>query len=115
VRSAEREDDSADLLADEGYDVEQLKQKSSAGTRQPDYRIEGEIFDNSAPSTDNARNILDRVAKKVGRAQADRIVLNLDDSAVSLDALRQELQRSPIDNLREIIVVRDGQLIPFFP
>jgi hypothetical protein len=44
----------------------------------------------------------------------DRI-LNLDDSNVSLYDLRKELRDYPIPGLKEIIVIRKGRVIPFFP
>lgn len=52
---------------------------------------------------------------KQGKLQADRIVLNLDDSPHTLDVLKDILTRKPIADLKEILVVRGGQVIPFFP
>ncbi|MGH3896729.1 MAG: hypothetical protein ACRDTA_00460, partial [Pseudonocardiaceae bacterium] len=59
VRSLNRENDSAEILARAGYDVEQ--NPSVPGDKEPDYRIEGLIFDNYAPTTGNVRNIADRI------------------------------------------------------
>jgi len=79
-----RENDSAVLLARAGYRVEQ--KPVVPGRKEPDYRIEGRIFDNYAPSTSRARNIrrIERVEiwdlirkDKVVAEQASRIILNL--------------------------------------
>lgn len=106
--------ESARLLAENGYDVEQNPPPKSNFT-EPDYRINGEDADCYAPSTDNPRSVLDKVATKVNRGQADRIVLNLGDSHVTLEALKKELLKNPIADLKEIIVVKDGRIILFYP
>jgi hypothetical protein len=109
-----RENESADVLARAGYRVEQ--NPVVEGAKEPDYRIEGRIFDNYAPSTDRARNIWESIRKdKVARGQADRIILNLDDSSIELATLRLQFNDWPMRGLKEIIIVRDGQVIPFWP
>jgi hypothetical protein len=114
TRGRVRENESARLLAENGYDVEQNPPPRS-NLKEPDYKLNGEYADCYAPSTDNPRNILDAIAKKVNKGQADRIVLNLEDSQVTLKALQQELLENPITNLKEIILIRDGKIILFHP
>lgn len=109
-----RENESADTLAQNGFDVEQNPPPKPNG-KNPDYRIEGEYFDCYAPSTDNLDQIRKGISRKVGEGQADRIVLNLDDCKRSTTEIAEILQRKPIDGLEEIIVVKDGQVIPFYP
>jgi hypothetical protein len=41
--------------------------------------------------------------------------LNLDDTPVSLGSVEQALRRRPVAGLKEILVVRDGQVIRFYP
>lgn len=113
IRALTRENESADTLAKNGYDIEQ--NPTVEGPKNPDYRIEGKIFDNYAPSRDKPRSIWDTVVEKVTDEQASRIVLNLDDSKVSIEALRAQFAAWPVEGLQEIIVVRGGQVIPFFP
>lgn len=114
TRSLTRENEAADKLADQGYKVEQ--NPKGQGTKNPDYKIEGEYFDCYSPKTSNARNIMDTVAGKVGSGQADRIVVNLADSDVALDTLRKQLAESPIPDLKELMVLtKDGKLIQLFP
>ena len=86
------------------------------GTKNPDYKIEGEFFDCYSPKTNNPRNIVDTVSGKVGTGQANRVVLNLADSDVPLDALKKQLADSPIQNLEELMALtKDGKLIQLFP
>jgi len=113
LRAAQRENESARILAENGYDVEQ--RPTPINHKKPDYKINGEYADCYAPSSDNPRSILDRVAKKVNEDQAARIILNLDDSQVQLEALKRQLVENPIVDLKEIIIVKRGKVIPFYP
>jgi len=113
VRGYGRENESAQTLARNGYDVEQ--NPAVDGLKRPDYRIEGEIFDNYAPSSPRPRNIWKEVVGKVEEEQTKRVVLNLDDSPVDLDALRAQFAAWPVEGLEEILVVRGEQVIPFYP
>ena len=112
-RSLMRENESAILLAEAGYIVEQ--NPSVPGSKKPDYKIEGKIFDCYAPETPDAYNIVETMRRKVGRRQCDRIVLNLEDSQVSRDTLIKQLKYNPIPSLQEIIIVSQGSILPFFP
>ncbi|WP_329728901.1 hypothetical protein [Archangium sp.] len=94
TRGRIRENESARTLAEHGYDVEQNPPRRSNG-KEPDYKLNGEYADCYAPRTDKPLNILDTVASKVNDDQAARIVLNLDDSQVTLDALRKALLENP--------------------
>ena len=96
-----------------GYGIEHNSDTLPNG-KKPDYQINGEYFDNIAPTTSNPRNIADRIKEKVELGQVNRIVLNLDDSAVDLNALRQQLNNWPIEGLKEVLVVKDGQVVPFW-
>jgi uncharacterized protein YukE len=109
-----RENESADTLAQNGYDVEQNPAGKPNG-KNPDYKIEGEYFDNYAPSTGNLDNIRVKLSDKVSSGQADRLVLNMDDTPATMDQVADMLRRKPIADLKEIIVVKDGKVIPFFP
>lgn len=114
-RGHQRENESAATLARQGYDIEQ--NPTVPGNKNPDYRIEGQIFDNYAPSGGNARNIATNIDDdKVTSGQADRIVLNLADSAVDLNAMRTQLRDWPINGLKEIIVIdKQGNVLHFYP
>ncbi|MFJ5990002.1 hypothetical protein [Lentzea sp. NPDC092896] len=78
----------------------------------PDYRIEGQIFDNVAPTTNNPRNVADRILRKVEAGQTERVVVKLADSGVSPDALRDW----PIERLKEAIVIdKNGNVLHIYP
>lgn len=113
-RAKRRENESADTLARHGYDVEQNPPPLPNG-KEPDYKIEGRYFDCYAPSSKNLDNIRDEISNKVKEGQADRIVLNLDDCPRSPEEIKDVLQRKPINGLKEILVVKDGKVIPFYP
>ncbi|PTL83160.1 hypothetical protein [Vitiosangium sp. GDMCC 1.1324] len=114
TRGRVRENESARILAENGYNVEQNPPIKS-NLKAPDYKLNGEYADCYAPSTDAPRSILDTVAKKVNKGQANRIVLNLEDSHVTLEALKEELLKNPIAALKEIIIIKDGKIILFYP
>lgn len=123
-RGKVRENEAARLLPQAGYDVEQqptittddIKNNPSLKqVKDPDFRVEGRIFDCYSPDASRALNIQVRIADKITRGQTTRLILNLDDSTVSIDELRQVLTENPIRNLEEIIIIKDGQITPFFP
>jgi len=115
IQAIKRENESARTLADNGYHVEQNPPPKPNG-KEPDYRINGEYYDCYAPISPRARNIAARIwDAKVEPGQAERIVLNLDDSSVALDAMRTQLKDWPIPGLKEVIVVRGGNVILLFP
>ncbi|WP_433360213.1 hypothetical protein ACQPZX_26325 [Actinoplanes sp. CA-142083] len=109
-----RENESADTLSQHGYDVEQNPPPKPNG-KEPDYKIEGEYFDNYAPQTGNLDNIRGKMSEKVSEGQADRLVLNMDDTPATMDQVADMLRRKPIADLKEVLVVKDGKVIPFFP
>jgi hypothetical protein len=114
-RGIMRENESARILAENGYHVEQNPLRRSNG-KEPDYKINGEYADCMAPSTSNARNIAWRIKKeKVDRGQADRIILNLDDSAVTIEAMKKQILDWPIPDLKQVIAIKDGKVILLFP
>jgi len=115
IRAKGREVHSAETLAKQGYDVEQSPGKMPNGTK-PDFRIEGKIFDNYAPTSDNPRSIWRAVEKKVDKGQTERVVLNLGDSNADLGALRQQFQSWPKEGLKEVMVVdREGNIVHLYP
>ncbi len=109
-----RENESADVLAQNGYDIQQNPPTKPNG-KNPDYLIEGEYFDNYAPQTDNLDNIRTKLSNKVSEDQADRLVLNLDDTSRSMADIADMLRRKPIADLKQILVVQDGTVVRFFP
>ncbi|HVH21674.1 MAG TPA: hypothetical protein VNA11_04380, partial [Pseudonocardia sp.] len=65
VRGLQRQNESARILAKAGYAVEQLPESKVQGEKNPDFRIEGQIFDNYAPSGGRTHNFANRIQDKV--------------------------------------------------
>ncbi|WP_445299457.1 MULTISPECIES: CdiA C-terminal domain-containing protein [unclassified Microcoleus] len=86
-----------------------------SGSRNPDYKIEGRVFDCYAPTTSTPAKMISRLKEKNFQEQADRFVLNLDDTQASLADIQAQLNRYPSPKLQEIIVVRGGIILHFFP
>ncbi|MER6080288.1 putative T7SS-secreted protein [Streptomyces sp. NPDC001833] len=115
IRAKGREVHSAETLAKQGYDVEQSPGTMPNGTK-PDFRIEGEIFDNYAPTSSSPRSIWSAVEKKVDKGQTERVVLNLGDSNADLGALRKQFHDWPKSGLKEVLVIdRAGNVVPLYP
>ncbi|MEV6302201.1 hypothetical protein AB0M02_22485 [Actinoplanes sp. NPDC051861] len=113
-RPLRRENESADTLAAAGFDVEQNPPKKTNG-KEPDYRIEGRYFDCYAPQGGNLNTIRDQISDKVKEDQAYRIILNLEDTPRTTDEIANMLQRKPVADLEEILVIQDGNIVPFYP
>ncbi|MBO4255392.1 hypothetical protein GRC12_16135 [Streptomyces griseorubiginosus] len=114
IRAKGRERHSADTLARQGYDVEQTP--GTINGKNPDFRIEGKVFDNYAPTAKNPRSIWTAVQKKVDAGQTDRVVLNLGDSDADLGALRSQFQSWPMNGLKEVMVIdREGNVVHLYP
>ncbi|WP_051969991.1 putative T7SS-secreted protein [Kitasatospora azatica] len=114
VRALGRENESAEILAKNGYKVEQ--NPDVPGAKNPDYRVEGEIMDCLSPTSDNPRNIASEMQKKINKGQADRIVLNMTDTPVDVAAMRQQLTDYPVSGLKEVKVIdKSGNIIQLYP
>jgi hypothetical protein len=110
------ENDSARILANKGYNVVQ-NPKVPGVEKNPDYLIEGNVFDCYAPEEGTpAENIVKAMNRKVGEKQADRIVLNLRDSDVTRYQLRDALNAGAHPDLKEVIVIdQNRNVIRFYP
>nr|HEX4315234.1 hypothetical protein [Kofleriaceae bacterium] len=114
VRGIESENASARALAKSGYDVEQ--NPTVPGTKKrPDYSIEGEIFDNYAPTTAEIDSVWGNVEEKVRRKQTRRVVINVDSSPVDLAKLREAFEDQPIDDLEQVLVVNGNSVTELWP
>ena len=116
ARSLYRENEAAIILAINGYDIE-LKPELTTTSKEPDYRIEGKIFDCYSPEPyTGVRNIRSTIDIKVNdRKQADRIVLNLNNWQGNIEDVKEKLQEYPVDNLKEVLVVQDGRIFSIYP
>lgn len=118
IRALTRENEAADALARQGYVVEQ--NPSVSGSKNPDYLIEGEIFDCYSPKGGTrARNIASGMQRKVDAGQTKRIILNLYDwlcSGGNIDDLIKQLNDWPIEGLEEVKIINQFQeVIDIYP
>ena len=126
TRSIQKQNEAAGVMSKNGYLVE-YQPKITAQVRmsrfpwlkegkKPDFKIEGEIFDALSPDK-NTRisNIIKRITDKTVKGQARRILLNLDDSKVSISELAKELRLSKLQFLDEVIVVKNGKITKIYP
>jgi len=105
-RGRMRENETADIVWLNGHNVERLHQRSNAeGVKQPDYRIDDEIFDAFAPKTDRARNVWSYAQDKVARKQSENIVINLSDSQATLEEIIAQFRAFPIPGLNRLWVI----------
>jgi len=103
IRSLNRENESAKILSQSGFYVEQ--NPSVAGNKNPDYRINGEIFDNYAPRSNSVRNIYSEVKTKIDKGQTSNVVINMSDTKVSIPELQKQLTQWPIMGLDKVIII----------
>lgn len=114
VRGLRRQNEAAILLAKAGYEIQQSPPQRDNGCH-PDFIIEGDYFDCYAPTSSNPKNVRSGIRDKVKKQQAARIVLDLNDSDLTAEALRSRLLRDPVHGLQEIKIVEDGAVTDFYP
>ena len=91
---------------------------SVPGTKNPDYRIKGSVFDGYSPQGGDLNTIRDTMHGKVADGQTRRLLLNLDDApAVNVEdisALSQQVKVSA-PALEEVLVWKNGQFHHVYP
>lgn len=115
-RSLFRENEAAEIFAKNGYDIEQNPVVEGT-SRNPDYKIEGKIFDCYAPAENTKpRNIASTIEEKViKKGQTERVVLNLNDWKGDVEILIKQLNDYPIDGLKEVLIVQNGKIQSIYP
>lgn len=104
IRSLTRENESAEILANYGNKVEQNPPTLPNG-KNPDYIINGEVFDSYAPKSSSVRNIWSEVKGKIDEGQTRNVVINLANTPVTVESLREQFRKYPVDNLKKVIVI----------
>ncbi|MEU8130410.1 hypothetical protein ACLQ3F_21840 [Micromonospora sp. DT15] len=124
-RSLELENQCADTVAAEGYRLHQNPSRQEIadarlGTgdsgkpgKDPDYLIEGHVFDCYSPMpAKSVRGVWSGVSDKITSEQTQRVVVNLHDWSGDLPALQRQFDDWPIAGLKELVAVtRSGAII----
>ena len=110
-RNYELENESADALSQQGYNVEQ--NPKVPGAKNPDYAVEGNIFDNfSAKANTSVRNLWSTAKSKVEKGQTRRVTINLTDWKGDLNALKAQFREWRIPDLDEALaILPDGSIV----
>ena len=115
-QSLRRENEAADHAARAGYNVEQ--NPNVPGNANPDYRLEGKVFNGYSPQGDNLNTIRETMSGKVTSGQTRRLLLNLDDAPTTIvdniSTLSQQVKASAPD-LEEVLVWKNGQFHHVYP
>ena len=115
LRSQKRQLESAELMADRGFDISHRPQSEVKGVKNPDFEIEGAPFDNYAPKTSQPDRMRVAIQTKVKEQQTRRVVVNLDDSPITPAELQQVLLGRRIKGLEEVITIRQGEIEHIYP
>jgi len=109
--SLELENEAVEILAKNGFDIEQ-NPKISGTLKNPDYKIEGEVFDCYFPSkTTGVRNIWSEVGGKILKEQTNRVILNLKIWEGDIVKLQQQFLEWKIEGLEEVMyITREGKI-----
>lgn len=108
------ENDSATILARAGYKISQnTGEKGVNGTSDPDYNIEGKLWDCYAPSSDKRDQIRSELRDKV-KKQSGSIVINMERSPMTLEEMKAIFPH--VKGLEEAKVIdKNGNIIDAFP
>ena len=118
-----RQNESADFLADKGYNVKMLDEVPGGNgygikpDSNPDFYIENTVFDCYTPDTNKSKNVIKELYNKT-KKQSTHIVLNLDDYAGDAIKLLEEISRkatpnSDLKRLEELWVIKDNTLTKY--
>jgi Contact-dependent growth inhibition CdiA C-terminal domain len=109
-RGLMRENESAKIMARNGYRVEQNPPPKSNG-KNPDFKIEGVYADALSPATEKFQSVYRGIQDKVEKGQADIIVVNLQDAPkVDIQKLQEFLGQYPIPSLRQVFLIKEGKI-----
>ncbi|MEB2280718.1 hypothetical protein LAV73_11990 [Lysinibacillus xylanilyticus] len=121
-----KENETADFLANKGYEIKMLNEVNGGNghgikaTSNPDFLIEGKVFDCYAPTPNTKTdNVLRTITTKT-KTQAERIVLNVDNfPPEKILEITEGIQRKAnpngdLKNLKELLIVNDGKITRVF-
>ncbi len=120
-----RQNESADLLSQNGYKVEMLDEVPGGNgygvkqTSNPDLLIENKVYDSYAPKAETSTKTIVRELSGKTKNQTPNIVLNLDDYAGNVDELITVIKQKAtpggdLKRLEDLKIIKDGKIINIF-
>ena len=119
IRGCKGENETAEVLAQNGYAYEQVAQNR---TKLPDGTWAGKadgVFGKAPNSKSdvyspaaqtNLRNIYDTVVGKVERQKSPYVVVRLEPGGQSIEDITRKFHENPIEGLKQLFVVKEGKL-----
>ncbi len=98
-----------------GFNIEMLPNKNGGNgygikaTSNPDYLIEGKVFDCYTPKRGTSIRNIGSIIEKKTLSQTNNIVLNLEQSDVNVSQITKQLAEYPIDSLGQLIIIKNNQ------
>jgi len=108
-RGVNGENEAANVLAQYGYDYEQIREANKS----PDGKVSGvaDKWDTYSPHAGkNMRGIRDFIVDKVDRQNAPYVVIRLDPNGQDVNDIAEHLKKFPVDGLKQLFVIKNGQL-----
>lgn len=108
VRAIDRQNEAAIALSKSGYDVEQLP-NTGKNMANPDLKVDGDIADVFSPITNSPISVIKTIGDKVVK-QASTIVVNLEDSVITIAQLEAALRTNPVNGLKAVYIMKNGEI-----
>ncbi len=108
-RGVNGENEAANVLAQHGYDYEQIREANKS----PDGKVSGvaDKWDTYAPHAGkNMRGIRDFIVDKVDRQNAPYVVIRLEPNGQDVNDIAAHLRKFPVDGLKQLFHINNGQL-----
>jgi hypothetical protein len=121
IYELQAENHAGPLLSSKGYSAKQNPSRTELnalqykGDKQPDYIIENRVFDVYTPRKNGFGDLRKGIKQKIKNGQTNRIVLNLDRNSLDLGMIKDKFTNRPINGLEQVIVIKDGEVIPLWP
>jgi hypothetical protein len=120
-----RQNESADLLSQNGYRVEMLDEVPGGNgygikeTSNQDLLVESKVYDSYAPKAETSIKTIIRELSGKTKNQATNIILNLDDFVGDVDELitsiiQKATPSGDLKRLEDLKIIKDGKIINIF-
>jgi hypothetical protein len=92
-------------LADGELSPADLRMRGLAPGKNPDFLIEGKVYDAYGPTNNDPASAYSGIAVKVDEGQTQNVVVNLGRSGMTRAELENQLLANPIENLKEVLII----------